>query len=205
MKVVRGNARRVNSRAHVPEKRVVAVGTPATTCYLPDVSVSQIPRCPTHGTVLNPQGECTLCARRSELPASSGPPIWLKTLGAATVIVALIGVVSLVYSYFFRESPDAATGGIGPEVPGEQLERLAHPPARRAEMAGKTADPQAGPCSPAEKPRLGAAPSARPLPASTSQQPHCQQAAKWGWGPALLSLLGLGAPLAGEWPERGPS
>jgi hypothetical protein len=88
------------------------------------VSVSQIPRCPTHGTVLNPRGECTLCTRRSVVPAPSGPPVWLKALGAATAVVALIGVVSLVYSYFFREAPDAATGGIGPEAPADGRYRL---------------------------------------------------------------------------------
>ena len=89
------------------------------------MSVSQIPRCPTHGTVLNPKGECTLCTRRSETPAPSGPPVWLKALGAATAVVALIGVGSLVYGYFFRESPDAATGGIsGPAVPADGRYRL---------------------------------------------------------------------------------
>lgn len=88
------------------------------------MSVSQIPRCPTHGTVLNPRGECTLCTRRSETPAASGPPIWLKALGVATAVVALIGVISMVYGYFFRESPDAATGGIGPDVPADGRYRL---------------------------------------------------------------------------------
>ncbi len=42
----------------------------------------------------------------------------------ATAVVALIGVISMVYGYFFRESPDAATGGIGPDVPADGRYRL---------------------------------------------------------------------------------
>jgi hypothetical protein len=69
--------------------------------------------------VLNPQGECTLCSRRSELPAAtSGPPAWAKALGVATVLVVLVGLGSFIYGYF-KESPDAATGGVVPQGPAD--------------------------------------------------------------------------------------
>ena len=44
--------------------------------------------------------------------------MWAKALGAATALVAVVGVGSMLYSYF-RETPDAATGGIGPEQPAD--------------------------------------------------------------------------------------
>ncbi|MCA9573799.1 MAG: hypothetical protein R3B40_15075 [Polyangiales bacterium] len=87
------------------------------------MSVSQIPRCPTHGTVLNPKGECTLCNRRSVTPPASGVPLWAKALGGATGLVALIGLGSFVYSYF-RESPDAATGAAAPQEPSDGRYRI---------------------------------------------------------------------------------
>ncbi len=88
------------------------------------MSVSQIPRCPTHGTVLTPSGECTLCQRRSVAAgAAAGVPLWAKALGGATLFVALVGVASLIYNYV-REDPTVATGEVVSDAPADGRHRL---------------------------------------------------------------------------------
>ena len=73
------------------------------------MSISRPPRCPTHGTVLNPEGKCTLCERRQEGAASSPAsasaaekaknlPPWAKGLAGGVILVLLVGIASVIFS-----------------------------------------------------------------------------------------------------------
>lgn len=66
------------------------------------------PRCPEHGIVLNPKGECTLCTRRSVVPASGGGLMtWVKPLLIALGALFVIGVVLFFVQRYQRDAIEA--------------------------------------------------------------------------------------------------